>query len=93
MLIPDITDQLFDNIFNRNQTFRSAKFIQNDRNVSFTVLKLFQQDTDLHRRCDKQHRADDIFQRSVGMINKIVEILLVDNAYDVVDIFFVDRKS
>ena len=92
MFIPDITDQLFYDILDRNQTFGPAKFIQNDRNVGFTVLKLFQQNTDLHRRRDKQYRADDIFQRSVGMINKIVEILLVDNAYDVVDIFFVDRK-
>ena len=56
-------------------------------------LEFFQKGTDFHGRCDEKHRPDDLFDGAVRIINKVVEIFLVDNTDDVVDIFFINRKS
>ena len=53
VLIPNISDELFQNILHRNDSERSAVFVNNNGNVRFLLLKMLQKVDDLFGFVDK----------------------------------------
>ena len=93
VLIPDLADQLFQNILHGHDAVGAAVFINNDRNVRFGLLELFQQQTDRFHLQRVDRRQQDVPKRPFCNAAPNVEILLVNGAEDVVNRVLIDQQT
>ena len=92
VLVPDLADQLLQNVLHRDDAAGAAVFVDHDGHVRLGLLELFEQLADgLHlQRVDR--REQDLAQGLIRDAAADVEVLLVDGAEDVVDGILIDEK-
>ena len=91
MFIPDLTYQLFQNVLHRNDSQRAAKIIDHDRNVGLLVLEHLQNVPDFGMLVDEQRLRHDLGDGLIGHFAVDIEILLMENAHDLIDGIPVDQ--
>jgi len=93
-LIPDIADQLFQNVLHGNDAQRSAVFVGDDGKVLLGIPEQCQDCRQLHGLIDKQR----LHQQSPDVDIPVVdggfeEMVEGKDADDIVDGIFIDRDS
>ena len=90
--IIDVTDQLFNDIFQRNHTLCAAVLIDNNCQVGFGVLHIPENIADTLGFRDVNHVLDNVGKGMVLAADQTEEILVGDHADNVVHILFIDGK-
>ncbi len=92
MLVIDLPDQFFDDVFHRHQSRGAAVLIHDDCDMRLTHLQPFEQLRDLHGACHKDDRLDVGGNRHIRSFNEIMKVFLIQHADDAVQIVLVDRQ-
>ena len=93
MLIPDLTHQLFEDIFQRDDTLGAAVFIHDDRHVVMLLPQDAQQLRDLRGTGGIQGGGHQIVDLRLLFQASNVEVLFMDDTDDVVDGAMIDRQA
>ena len=92
MLIPDLAHQLLHDVLQGAQALGAAVLVHHDDHVGLGLLEDAQQIGDLGVGGGVEHGGDDGGDVVVAVVAGGVEVLLVDDAHDVVDVLMVDRQ-
>ena len=92
VFIPDLAHQLLQNVLHRDDSQRAAEIIDHDRDVGFLVLKRFQNVPDFGVLIDEQRLRHDLGDGLIGHFPVDVEILLMENANDLINGIPVDKQ-
>ena len=93
VFIVDVSNYLFDDILECDQTCRPAVFINDDGDVGLFGLHPIEQDRCLERLCHIGYRLYDLLDIFDGLDILVVEVLVVDDADDIVEVIHIHRKS
>ena len=95
MFVPDLADQLFQDVLQRDDASGAAVFIHDHGHMVLAFPQGAQQGGDLGHTGSVQRRSDEILQFDVvvPLLQRGKAILLMHNADDVVDRLVVDRKA
>ena len=92
MFIPDFAHQLLQNVFHGDQSVGAAVFVQHHGHVGFGLLQLPQQVADFFAGQHEFHRAHQFGQGPIGNTRGGEKVLLMNDAADVVNGFYVNRQ-
>ena len=89
-----VTDNLFQQVFNRDNTGRSTVFINDNSQMLFLCLHILKQLVCMDAFRHKIGRTQQFFERArVGVLQVQQEIAGIKNTADIVDIFFINRVT
>ena len=93
MLIPDLANQLFQNVLHGDDTQRAAVAVVDDGDVGFFLLQQLEQVGNLQRFGHEHRRGHDFGKLLAVHDTVVVEVALVDDTHDVVDIFIINQQA
>ena len=93
MLIPDLADQLLQNVLEGDDALGAAVFVHDDGHVVVLLPQSAQQLGDLGRAGGVEGGGDEVLQCGGFFQPGQIEVLLVHDADDVVDGVMVDRQA
>src|SRR3954447_5964120 len=94
VLVRDLADDLFDDVFDRDDARRAAVFVDNHRHLNVLALKLAQQFRHFFRLADEVRRTRDLGRRRRLVLDQRFEDFLdVNDADDLVDAPLVNRDA
>ena len=93
MLVPDLADQLFQNVLHRHNAAGAAVFINHDGHMGLGLLKLFEQQTDGFHLQRIHRRQNDLPERLVRHAAADIKVLLMNGAENIIDRILIDQKS
>ena len=89
MLVPDVSKELFQQVFNRHDSCRSTEFVDHDRQRCAAAEEREEQIAGRLRFGHNRHRPHDACKR----IRLMEEVMREDYAYDSIDVLAIDRES
>ena len=93
VLVPDVADQLLQDVLHGDDAQSAAVLVQNHGQVGLVGLQVTEQIVDTLALMDVDGRGDELFQGLVGQTLGGEDILGVDNAHDLIDAVLVDQET
>ena len=93
MLVPNLANKLFQNIFHGDNAQRAAEIVNNNRNVRFFELQRFKDVANFRMLIHEQRRRHDLRNGSLGHLAVYVEVLLMKHAHNLVNRIAIHQQT